>query len=76
MRYLVHADQARRPVEFEFQTAAEAIAKAWSLMGSGATDLYIFDKYTYEAFSPGEFVGLFRMTRQSHGIKDEPKAEL
>jgi hypothetical protein len=50
MRYLVHADQHRRPVEFAFQTAAEAVSKAWSLMGSGATDLYILDKHAYEAW--------------------------
>ena len=62
MRYVVHAEQHREPIEFAFQTAAEAVSKAWSLMGSGATDLYIFDNDTYEVFFPDEFVGLFRTT--------------
>jgi hypothetical protein len=65
MRYVVHAEQHREPIEFPFQTAAEAVSKAWSLMGSGATDLYIFDNDTYEVFFPDEFAGLFRTTAAS-----------
>jgi hypothetical protein len=59
MRYVVHALQHREPIQFAFSTAADAVAKAWRMMGSGATGLYIFDNDTYETFFPGEFVGLF-----------------
>jgi hypothetical protein len=61
MRYVVHAHN-REPIEFAFPTAADAVAKAWRMMASGATGLYIFDNDTYETFYPGEFVGLFGMT--------------
>jgi len=59
MRYVVHAQKHREPIGFAFSTAADAVAKAWRMMGSGATRLYIFDNVTYETFFPGEFVGLF-----------------
>jgi hypothetical protein len=59
MRYVVHAQQHCEPIEFAFSTAADAVAKAWRMMGSGATGLYIFDNDSYETFFPGEFVGLF-----------------
>jgi hypothetical protein len=59
MRYVVHAHQHREPIDFAFSTAADAVAKAWRMMASGATGLYIFDNDTYETFFPGEFVGLF-----------------
>jgi hypothetical protein len=35
-----------------FSSAAEAVAEAWSVMGSGATGLYIYDVNTYEAYFP------------------------
>jgi hypothetical protein len=62
MRYVVHAQKHREPIEFAFPTAADAVAKAWRMMNSGATGLYIFDNVTYETFFPGEFVGLFGTT--------------
>jgi hypothetical protein len=62
MRYVVHAEQHSESIEFAFSTAAEAVAKAWSMMGSGASGLYIYDNDTYEAYFPDEFVGLFKMT--------------
>jgi hypothetical protein len=46
----------------EISTAAEAVAKAWSVMGAGATGLYIYDNDTYEAYFPDEFMRLFKMT--------------
>ena len=49
MRYVVHAEQHREPIAFAFSTALDAVAKAWSVMGSGATGLYIYDVNTYEA---------------------------
>jgi hypothetical protein len=62
MRYLVHAEQHSESIEFAFSTAAEAVAKAWSLMGSGAIALYIYDANTYQAYFPDEFVRLFKVT--------------
>ena len=62
MRYVVHAHQHRESIDFAFSTAADAVAKAWRMMASGATGLYIFDNVSYETFSPGEFIGLFRTT--------------
>jgi hypothetical protein len=59
MRYVVHAQKHREPVQFAFSTAADAVATAWRMMRSGATGLYIFDNETYETFFPSEFVGLF-----------------
>jgi hypothetical protein len=57
MRYMVYAER-REPITFP--TAGEAVSKAWSLMGSGATGLYIYDNVTCEAFLPGEFARLFK----------------
>jgi hypothetical protein len=37
MRYVVHAEHHHERTEFAFSTAAEAVAKAWSVLGSGAT---------------------------------------
>jgi hypothetical protein len=48
-------------VEFEYATAAEAVCKAWSLMATGATGLYIYDDETDEAYWPNEFAGLFKV---------------
>ena len=62
MRYVVHAQQHSEPIAFAFSTAADAVAKAWSVMGSGATGLYIYDVNTHETYFPDEFVGLFKMT--------------
>jgi hypothetical protein len=59
MRYVVRALQHREPIAFALSTAADAVAKAWSLMGSGATGIYIYDVNTLEAYFPNEFVGLF-----------------
>jgi hypothetical protein len=61
MRYTVHAEQRRAPVEFEFATAAEAVCKAWNLMGTGATGLYVYDDETDETFWPDEFAGQFKV---------------
>jgi hypothetical protein len=76
MRYVVRAQQHREPIVFAFSTAADAVAKAWSVMGSGATGLYIYDVNTYEAYLPDEFAGLFKRTVASHRMKDESSAEL
>jgi hypothetical protein len=70
MRYVVRAQQDSELIAFAFSTAADAIAKAWSLMGSGATGLYIYDVNTYEAYFPDEFAGLFKMTAASHRMAD------
>ena len=74
MRYVVRAQQHREPIAFAFSTAADAVAKAWRMMGSGATGLCIYDVNTYEVYFPNEFVGLFKRMA-SHRIKDE-SAEL
>jgi hypothetical protein len=60
MRYVVHALQHREPIAFAFSTAAEAVAKAWSVMGSGATGLYIYDVNSYEAYFPKSSRGCSR----------------
>jgi hypothetical protein len=60
MRYTVRVEKRPAPVEFEFGDAAQAVSKAWSLMSSGATSLYVYDNETCEAFFPGEFAGLFK----------------
>ncbi len=73
MRYVVHAHQHYEPTDFAFSTAADAVAKAWRMMGSGAIGLYIFDNVTYETFFPGEFAGLFGTTAavsQARGRKE------
>ena len=62
MRYVAHAEYSHERTEFAFSIAAEAVAKAWSVMGSGATGLYIYDNETYEAYFPDEFAQLFKMT--------------
>ena len=66
MRYVVRAQQHREPIALAFWTGAEAVAKAWTLMGSGATGLYIYDVNTYEAYFPNEFAGLFKDVGGSH----------
>jgi hypothetical protein len=37
MRFTVHAEQSRGPVEFHRATAFEAITTGWELMDAGAT---------------------------------------
>jgi hypothetical protein len=69
MRYTIHAEQRRAPVEFEYATAAEAVCKAWSLMATGATGLYIYDDETDEAYWPNEFAGLFKVSGTSRGAR-------
>jgi hypothetical protein len=60
MRFTVHAEQRREPVEFEFASPIEAISKAWQLMAAGATHLYIYDDDTDEAYWPNTFVELHK----------------
>jgi hypothetical protein len=60
MRFTVHAEQHRGPVEFEFATAIEAISKAWQLMAAGATGLYIYDDETDGAYWPNTFTELHK----------------
>jgi hypothetical protein len=62
MRFTVHAEQRREPVEFEFATAIEAISKAWQLMSAGATHLYIYDDETDEAHWPNTFTELHKVS--------------
>jgi hypothetical protein len=75
MRYTIHAEQRRAPVEFEFATAAEAVCKAWSLMGTGATGLYIYDDETDEAYWPNEFAGLFKVSASEGAHPEAPARE-
>jgi hypothetical protein len=58
MRFTVHADQHRTSIEFELATVIEAISKAWTLMGAGATGVYIYDDEMDQAYWPHEFSAL------------------
>jgi hypothetical protein len=58
MRFTDHAEQHRTPVEYELATAIEAISKAWTLMGAGATGVYIYDDEMDQAYWPHEFSAL------------------
>jgi hypothetical protein len=58
MRFTVHADRHRIPVEYELATAIEAISKAWTLMGAGASGVYIYDDEMDQAYWPHEFSAL------------------
>ena len=60
MRFTVHAEQRRGPVDFEFATAIEAISKAWQMMSAGATHLYIYDDETDQAYWPNTFTELHK----------------
>jgi hypothetical protein len=61
MRFTVHAERRRGPVEFELASAIEAISKAWQLMAAGATRLYIYDDETDEAYWPNTFAELHKV---------------
>jgi hypothetical protein len=74
MRYTVHAEQRRTPVEFEFATGAEAVCKAWSLMATGATGLHIYDDETDEPYWPSEFAGLFKVRAPEAAHPDQETA--
>jgi hypothetical protein len=52
------AEQHRTPVEFELGTAIEAISKAWTLIGAGATGVYIYDDEMDQTYWPHEFSAL------------------
>jgi hypothetical protein len=56
MRFTVHAEQRRGPVEFEFASAVEAIR-----MAAGATRLYIYDDEMDEAYWPNTFAELHKV---------------
>jgi hypothetical protein len=55
MRFTVHAEQLRCPVEFQAATAIEAVSKAWQLLEAGAAGLYIYDDEKDQAFWPERF---------------------
>jgi hypothetical protein len=65
MRYMVYAER-REPITFP--TAGEAVSKAWSLMGSGATGLYIYDNVRSR--------GLFTMRLKACGVESSSLARL
>ena len=67
MRFTVHAEQHCAPVEYALATAIEAISKAWTLMGAGATGVYIYDDDIDEAFWPHEFSAL-RTVSMAEGV--------
>ena len=67
MRFTVHADQHRTPIKFELATAIEAISKAWTLMGAGATGVYIYDDEMDQAYWPHEFSAL-RTVSMAEGV--------
>jgi hypothetical protein len=62
MRYTVHAEQPRGPVEFHRATAFEAITTGRALIDAGATGLYIYDDEIDAAYWPDEFAELHAMT--------------
>jgi hypothetical protein len=62
MSFTIHAEQRRGLIECECATAAEAVSKAWNLMGAGATGLYIYDDELDETFWPNKFVELHKMS--------------
>jgi hypothetical protein len=75
MRYTIHAEQRRAPVEFEYATPAEAVCKAWSLMVTGATGLYIYDDETDDAYWPNEFAGLVKVRASGAAHPEAPDQE-
>jgi hypothetical protein len=75
MRYTVHAERRRAPMEFEFATAAEAVCIAWSLMATGATGLYIYDDETDEAYWPNDFAALFTVRASEAAHPEAPDRE-
>ena len=62
MRFTVHAEQSRGPVEFHRATAFEAITTGWELMDAGATGLYVYDDEIDAPYWPDEFAELYRIT--------------
>jgi hypothetical protein len=62
MRFTVHAEQCREPVEFEFATAIEVISKAWQLVAANATGVYIYDNETDMAYWPNTFGELHKVS--------------
>jgi hypothetical protein len=62
MRFTVHAEQSRGPVEFHRATASEAITTGWELMDAGATGLYIYDDEIDAVYWPDEFAELHMIT--------------
>jgi hypothetical protein len=62
MKYTVHAEQRRGPVEFTLATPFDAITKAWELLDAGGTGLYIYDDEMDAVFWPDEFAELHMMT--------------
>jgi hypothetical protein len=69
MRYTVHAE-LHQPVEYEVETAIEAINKAWKLMGGGATGVYIYDDEVDAAFWPDEFAELHRVWMLETAVRE------
>jgi hypothetical protein len=68
MRFTVHAEQSRGPVEFHRATAFEAITTGWELMGAGATGLYIYDDEMDAAYWPDEFAELHMITEAARPV--------
>jgi hypothetical protein len=56
-------------------TAAEAVCKAWRLMATGATGLYIYDDETDEAYWPNDFAGLFKVRVSEAAYPEAPDQE-
>jgi hypothetical protein len=64
MRFIVHADHKRAPIECRFASAIDATREAWRLVTVGATGVYIFDDTTGKAYWPDHFAELYtRATR-------------
>ena len=61
MRFTVHAERHRVPIEFRVGTAIEAISKAWKVMGDAATGVYIYDDELDAAYWPDQFAELVQV---------------
>lgn len=62
MRFTVHAEQSREPIEFEFATAIEAVSKAWQLLAARASGVYVYDDETDMAYWPNTFAELHKVS--------------
>jgi hypothetical protein len=60
MRFTVHAEHNRGPIERGFAGAFDAIREAWRLLAEGAMGVYIVDNKTKEVFAPDRFFELHR----------------
>ena len=73
MRYTVHAELGQAPIDYELDTAIQAIREAWRLMGRGGKRVHIYDDDLDVVYWPHEFCELHRVTMAEAAARERPE---